>query len=689
MAKSVEEQVENWAKQQLHDIGVHAYAKTEPINSEIQEALAKWPSKSGGSGPNYPDLKVFIETAHGLKIPVMVEVKGTEGFLVKVNGDNEPQLKNVTAAGKSDYPTINKYALNGAIHYANGVIAGTKSYKSVIAIGLNGWKKPDGKLATEMAVYYVSQDYFLVPKEIGKYSDLSFLKKEHESELIEKIANLSLTAQEKEEKTRDIENSIERNLKDLNQKMHDELHISAQMRVFLISGMIIAGLGHHKDDGACVVAPLDSSELTGESGKLSNDGVKIFNKISSVLAEKRLPEEKRNVILEMLHAAFYNEQFYTAHHGESPLRVVYRFVQEKIMVYFNTKYHLDFTGRLFNVMNSWAHDPNDPNNDVVLTPRYVAEFMARMCRVNKDSYVWDYAAGSAGFLVSAMKLMVEDAEKSMSSSPVERDRKILSLKLNQLLGIEILQDVYMLAVLNMILMGDGSSNIINGDSLKYDGTYHQGAKKSTPFPADVFLLNPPYSAPGKGLVFVEKALSRMSHGRAAVLIMENAGSGMGNPYAQQILTKNTLLASIHMADIFCGKAGVQAAIYVFEVGVPHNVNQPVKFIDFSDDGYIRQDRKKSSLSTNLRDAGDAKARYDEVVNLVLFGASKRNLIPEDCYIEDTISLEGNDWTYVQHKKVDATAKIEDFQKVVTEYLSWKIGEIIKAEGSLGKSEARV
>jgi len=147
MAKSVEEQVENWAKQQLHDIGVHAFAKTEAINTEIQDALAKWPSKSGGVGPNYPDLKVFIQTAQGVKIPVMVEVKGTKGFLVKVNENDEPQLKNTTSSGKPDYTTINKYALNGAIHYANGVIAGSKSYKSVIAIGLNGWKKPDGNLA--------------------------------------------------------------------------------------------------------------------------------------------------------------------------------------------------------------------------------------------------------------------------------------------------------------------------------------------------------------------------------------------------------------------------------------------------------------------------------------------------------------------------------------------------------------
>jgi hypothetical protein len=285
MAKSVEEQVENWAKQQLLSLGVHAYAKTQAINNEIEDALSKWPSKNGGAGPNYPDIKVFIQTAQGMKIPVMIEVKGKKGALFKSDETGNPLLKNTNASGKSDYKSINNYALNGAIHYANGVIAGSKSYKSVIAIGMNGWMNADGTLATELAVYYVSQDYFLVPKEIAKYSDLSFLDKKHEKELVEKIASLSLTEAEKEEKTRDIENAIERSLKDLNQKMHDELHISAQMRVFLISGMIIAGLGHHDEKGGCIVAPLDTAELTGERGKESNDGVKIYNKIVSVLAE--------------------------------------------------------------------------------------------------------------------------------------------------------------------------------------------------------------------------------------------------------------------------------------------------------------------------------------------------------------------------------------------------------------------
>lgn len=276
-----------------------------------------------------------------------------------------------------------------------------------------------------------------------------------------------------------------------------------------------------------------------------------------------------------------------------------------------------------------------------------------------------------------MKQMLKDAEKRINS-PDELKKKEIAIKCEQLLGIEKLPDIYMLAVLNMILMGDGSSNILHEDSLKdYTGKYEQGKHKDDDFPANVFLLNPPYSTAGKGFVFVEKALSRMKTGRAVILIQENAGSGQGLPYTKEILKNNTLLASIHMSDIFCGKAGVQTAIYVFEVGVPHDKKQEVKFIDFSNDGYTRQNRKKSSQEVNLKNTDHAHERYEEVLNLVLYGKKNLHYLTENEYIEDTISLEGDDWTFSQHKTIDTTPTESDFRKTVADYLAWKVGQLIK------------
>ena len=83
--------------------------------------------------------------------------------------------------------------------------------------------------------------------------------------------------------------------------------------------------------------------------------------------------------------------------------------------------------------------------------------------MNKDSYVWDFATGSAGLLVAAMNVMIDDAKANIQS-PDEFKKKEAHIKANQLLGLEILPSIYMLAILNMILMGDGSSNIINKDN---------------------------------------------------------------------------------------------------------------------------------------------------------------------------------------------------------------------------------
>lgn len=242
----------------------------------------------------------------------------------------------------------------------------------------------------------------------------------------------------------------------------------------------------------------------------------------------------------------------------------------------------------------------------------------------------------------------------------------------------------MLAVLNMILMGDGSSNILHQDSLNYQGDYEQGDQKNTKFPANIFLLNPPYSAEGKGFIFVNKALKSMTSGRAVILIQENAGSGYGLPYTKEILENNTLAASIKLADIFKGKAGVQTAIYVFDVGVAHNIKKRVKFIDFTNDGYLRLNKKKSNQRTNLRDTDNATEKYEEVANLILYGASYLNFLDQSEYIEDTISLNGNDWTFGQHVIHDSKPSLSDFEVCIGKFLSWKISQMIA--GRLSKEK---
>jgi type I restriction-modification system DNA methylase subunit len=244
----------------------------------------------------------------------------------------------------------------------------------------------------------------------------------------------------------------------------------------------------------------------------------------------------------------------------------------------------------------------------------------------------------------------------------------------------------MLAILNMIMMGDGSSNILNKDSLKeFNGDYgfrNVGEK----FPADAFVLNPPYSAPGNGMVFVKKALSMMNRGYAAIIIQNSAGSGKAVEYNREILKHSTLIASIKMPiDLFIGKSSVQTNIYVFRVGEAHQKDDVVKFIDFSNDGYTRSNRKKAS--NNLKDTDHAKERYQEVVDLVRFGKSKLHFLTEKEYYEGTIDpMNGADWN--QTAPIDTRPTLDDFKKTVSDYLAWEVSNLLKNQNmeneNLGK-----
>lgn len=669
MAKSIEEKIEDLCKKQLNS--VNYYTKTDFINEEIENALRKYPSKKGGKGANYPDIKLFIETKELKRIPVMIEVKGTKGDFIKVNSNNE--IDNFTKDGSFNFNNISKYAVNGSIHYGNAILNETKSYNEVISIGVNGYEE-QGSLTVEIGAYYISKDNYNIPKKIDDYGDLSFLLNENIDTLLKQIENINLTATEIEQKTTEYENDIEIKLKKLNQTMQDDLKISVGSRVELITGMIMAGLGVENK-----VAPLEINDLKGETGSKQNDGYVILNKISSFLDERNLPQEKKNMIVSDLSRVFIYSELWKPKNGVSKLKSIYAIVKKDIMPVFTSAKHLDFTGKLFNILNTWVDIPDSDKNDVVLTPRYVTDLMAKLAQVNKDSYVWDYAVGSAGFLISSMKLMIKDAEERIKS-PKELNEKISKIKYQQLLGIEKRSDIYLLAVLNMILMGDGSSNIIHKDSLtEFDGKYEQGDLNGKEFPANVFLLNPPYSAPGKGLIFVKKALSKMKSGRAVILIQENAGSGNGIPYTKDLLKNNTLVASIHMPDIFKGKAGVQTTIFVLDIGIPHNKKNIVKFIDFSNDGYTRQNRKKSGLDVNLKNTDNAIERYNEIVNLVLYGKNYLEYFSEKEYIEDTISLDGDDWTFSKHIKIDTKPTTEDFKSVIKEYINWKISSSFEEE----------
>lgn len=675
MSKSIEPNIADLANGWLKNHELPYKLEQESLNSEIDKALNDYHSKSGGKGGNRPDAKILLQNAKLEYFPILIEYKGLKGKLEKLNADG--QVDNLTPKNTPNYKNIKDYAVNGAVHYANALLHHT-SYTDIIAIGMTGHKDDTGKIQHQIGVYYVSKSNLGAGQKVDEYTDFSFLSSENFSSFIEKVKTLNLSQDElnklKEQKEKEIDASLVKLNNDIYQ---NEKGLGENDRVYLVAASIIATLGIPGK-----VPPLEKEDLKSQTYIGGRDGDIIINRIEAFLEEKDLPKEKKELIVRTLKNTLTTENINRVVDGESQLKRVFTKIVDDLGIYYKIGLTTDFTGKLFNEMYGWLGFSQDKLNDVVLTPSYVATLLVKLARVNKDSFVWDFATGSAGLLVAAMNEMLIDAKNSIKS-PEELVQKELLIKGEQLLGLELLSSVYMLAILNMILMGDGSSNILNKDSLKdFDGKYGFG-KTDSVFPADAFILNPPYSANGNGMNFVEKALGMMGKGYAAIIIQNSAGSGKATEYNRKILKKHTLLASIRMPiDIFIGKSSVQTNIYVFKVNEAHHKDEIVKFIDFSNDGYARSNRKKASI--NLRDTGQAKERYEELVSLVRFGSSKLNIFTDKEYYEGYIDpTNGADWN--QSARIDTKPTVEDFKITISNYLAWDVSNVLKNQGKdLGK-----
>ena len=677
MSQSVEPNIADLANGWLKSHKLNYKLEQESLNAEIDKALSDYFTKNGGTGANRPDAKLLLQDKNLNWYPILIEYKGYKNSLVKLDANH--QVENRTAKNEPHFKNINSFAVNGAVHYANALLHHT-SYTDIIAIGMTGYKDDAGKLQHKIGVYFVSKNNLGAGQKVGEFSDFSFLAPKNFDAFIEKVKTLSLSQEELDKLKEQREKEIDISLVKLNNDIYqNEKGLGENDRVYLVAASIIATLGIPNK-----VTPLEKTDLKSSTETGNKDGDIIVRKIKAFLDAKDLPQEKKELIIRTLSNTLLTENINKVVEGESQLKRVFTKIVDDLGIYYKIGLTTDFTGKLFNEMYGWLGFSQDKLNDVVLTPSYVATLLVKLARVNKDSFVWDFATGSAGLLVAAMNEMLTDAKNTITS-PEELAQKEIKIKAEQLLGLELLSSVYMLAILNMILMGDGSSNILNKDSLiDFDGNYGFG-KTDSKFPADAFILNPPYSANGNGMNFVEKALGMMNKGYAAIIIQNSAGSGKAKDYCVSILQKHTLLASIKMpVDIFIGKSSVQTNIYVFKVNEKHHKDEMVKFIDFSNDGYTRTNRKKAS--NNLKDTDRAKERYEELINLVRFGKSKLNIFTEKEYHEATIDpTNGADWN--QTAPIDTKPTLQDFKKTISDYLAWEISTLLKQntlEEELGK-----
>jgi type I restriction-modification system DNA methylase subunit len=332
--------------------------------------------------------------------------------------------------------------------------------------------------------------------------------------------------------------------------------------------------------------------------------------------------------------------------------------------------HLDIMGEMYSEFLKYALG-DGKEIGIVLTPPYVTKMMTQILEVDENSKVMDLATGSAGFLISSMELMIEYTEQRYGKGTEKASEKIKQIKKHQLLGVELNAEMFTLASTNMILRGDGSSNIRKGSS------FNEPLEIYEEFNADKLLLNPPFSFEENGMPFIRFGLEKMKiGGKAAIIIQDSAGSGRGAKSCKSILSQNQLLASIKMpVDLFQPMAGVQTSIYVVEhTGKKHDYTKQVKFIDFRNDGYKRTKRGINEIDNPVQ-------RYNDIIEIYKNGVTAN--VSHDLWnlkqqvVMDVITDKGNDWNYDQHQKIDTMPTLKDFKKTVSNYLTWEVSKVLK------------
>ena len=345
-------------------------------------------------------------------------------------------------------------------------------------------------------------------------------------------------------------------------------------------------------------------------------------------------------------------------------------IKNNILPYINAEstQGQDLLNLFFTTFNKYV-GKTDKNQ--AFTPDHITQFMCHVLNVNRNSVVLDPCCGSGAFLVRAMTEAMDDCD-----TEEDKDR----VKANHIFGIEYEDVAFGLSTTNMLIHGDGNSNIIQG-SMFDNEDWIKSAK------IDTILMNPPYNAtrkqsqksyvknwnkkvttdPSKGFHYVYYIANLLKKGRLAVLLpMQCAIGATGDVkmFKEKMLEENTLDAVFSLpSDMFYPGANAVACCMVFNLGVRHD-KAPIKETFF---GYFKNDgfEKRKNLGRVEKNEGEWKKIEEKWLDLY------RNRKDEIGISINKQVTADDEWLAEAYMETDySTLNKSDFQEVLNEYLGY-------------------
>ena len=357
--------------------------------------------------------------------------------------------------------------------------------------------------------------------------------------------------------------------------LNDELHvkkIKESQRALLISGILIALRNDAFKTGY-------KEHHTAKSMVNS-----LYATIGTELDQSDIPDER----VAKLKAAFSfvksNTSLTDPKEGREFVEKLITDIDQKINRFMKTHKYVDTVSQFYIEFLRYAN--HDKGLGIIITPSHVCELFVELAEVNKDTIAFDNCCGTGGFLISAMKKMIKDA-----NGDVDKEDKI---KTQQIVGIEYQEDIYALAISNMIIHLDGRTNIYLGDCFKKSG------KIKKKFLPTVGLLNPPYKTEKidvEELEYVLNNVEALQAGNKCVAIVPfscvNDDTTIARDLKKRILAKHTLEAVMSMPEeVFHDSiVNVVTCAIVITAHKPHPKGKKTWFGYWRDDGFVKVKNK--------------------------------------------------------------------------------------------------
>ncbi|PKL68993.1 MAG: SAM-dependent methyltransferase [Methanobacteriales archaeon HGW-Methanobacteriales-1] len=612
------------------------YIPNDGITKEVKEAL-KTASKNQTGKQGFPEF-----TAQSEEFILVIEDKADLNKHASFENKEKTILSN-------DPKSVKNFAMNGAVHYAQKIVDQT-NFKKVFAFGCSG----DEKHHKIRPIFVDAKEYKILP-EVENFENFT-------QENIMNYYNEQVLGKMPEEE-KEIMTLCEKS-KDLHEFLRNYGQLGETEKPLVVSAILLA-LNDSENENL-----LDN--LKGRETK--TDGEWIFEALGISLKNSEVPFEKTEVILNQFtiikDRRYLNE--IDNRLGKTPLKYFSEFIKDNISDKINSyNSPADVLGKFYGEFMKYSGGDGQTLG-IVLTPQHITELFCDLLELNQDDVIFDPCCGTGGFLLAGMHKMIESANND--------EKKINNIKKNQIYGIEVREEMFSIATTNMILRGDGKSNLRREDFLKIDPKELQKDKYT------VGLMNPPYSQKNNKetahlseLHFIEHLLDSLNNNaRCAVIVPQSTMIGQYNEDKQvkkNILKKHTLEGVITLNSETFYKVGVNPCIAIFTAHNPHQKEKRCKFVNFKDDGFItrkhiglvkteRVKEKKEHLLKCWQDKKDAETKF---------------MVKTQIEADD-------EWLHSFYYFNDELPNHEDFEKSIAEYLTFEFDMVMKGKEYLFLNE---